>query len=179
MDVRELGTTVITVILTDPSSSSLTDEEADEQPPSVGSFVNHSMSIALFTSQVLSQIKSGTLVMLVYGRETVLQVVHNRGHGFQKVLPCRGAQIATHTRSTSEKTKSKPNEAFTTKQSQDSEIFQGATPWSTPATKLADSETDPRFEWTAVNDWEPKTRLVDTAKTCPDPKQYSVLLAQS
>src|SRR3954465_9322149 len=77
------------------------------------------------------------------------------------------------------KTKSKPNEAFTTKQSQDSEIFQGATPWSTPATKLADSETDPRFGWTAVNDWEPKTGLIDTAKTCLDPKQCSVLLAQS
>src|SRR3954467_11810942 len=132
MDVRELRTTVITVILADPSSSSLTDEEADEQPPSVGSFIIHSMSIALFTSQVLSQIKSGTLVMLVYDRETVLQVVHNRGHGFQKVLPCRGAQIATHTRSTSEKPNQNPNEAFTTKQTQDSEIFQGATPLSYP-----------------------------------------------
>ena len=98
-------TTVITVILTDPSSSSLTNEEADEQPPSVGSFIIHSMSVALFTSQVLSQIKSGTLVILVYDRETVLQVVHNRGHGFQKDLPCRGAQIATHARSTSGKTK--------------------------------------------------------------------------
>src|SRR4051812_9092122 len=98
------------------------------------------MSIALFTSQLLSQIKSGTLVILVYDREIVLQVVHNRGHGFQKVLPCRGAQIATHTRSTSEKTKSKPNEAFTTKQSQDSEIFQGDIPLSIPATKLADFE---------------------------------------
>src|SRR3954466_3366700 len=72
------------------------------------------------------------------------------------------------------KTKSKPNEAFTTKQSPDSEIFQGATPLSTPATKLADSETDSRFGWTAVNDWEPEsvTGLVDTAKSCPDPKQY-------
>src|SRR3954468_3519563 len=76
--------------------------------PSVGNFINHSMSVALFTSQLLSQIKSGTLVMLVYGRETVLQVVHNRGHGFQKVLPCRGAQIATHTRSTSEKPNQNP-----------------------------------------------------------------------
>src|SRR3954471_12209044 len=108
MDVRELMTTVITVILTDPSSSSLTDEEADEQPPSVGSFIIHSMSVALFTSQLLSQIKSGTLVILVYERETVLQVVHNRGHGFQKVLPCRGAQIATHTRPTSEKPNQNP-----------------------------------------------------------------------
>src|SRR3954467_3203720 len=108
MDVRELSTTVITVILADPSSSSLTDEEADEQPPSVGSFIIHSMSIALFTSQLFSQVKSGTLVILVYERETVLQVVHNRGHGFQKVLPCRGAQIATHTRSTSEKPNQNP-----------------------------------------------------------------------
>src|SRR3954468_16789183 len=108
MDVRELITTVITVILTDPSSSSLTDEEADEQPPSVGSLINHSVSIALFTGQVLSQIKSGTLVILVYDRETVLQVVHNRGHGFQKVLPCMGAQIATHTRSTSQKPNQNP-----------------------------------------------------------------------
>src|SRR3954464_14782678 len=61
------------------------------------------------------------------------------------------------------KTKSKPNEAFTTEQSQDSEIFQGATPWSTPATKLADFEKDPRFVGPAVSDWEPKTGLVDTA----------------
>src|SRR3954470_18676753 len=101
-------TTVIIVISPDPSSSSLTNEEADEQPPSVGNFINHSMSVVLFTNQLLSQIKSGTLVMLVYGRETVLQVVHNRVHGFQKVLPCRGAQIATHTRSTSEKPNQNP-----------------------------------------------------------------------
>ena len=47
--------------------------------------------------------------------------------------------------------------------------------------KLADSETDSRFAPMAVKDWEPEnvTGLVDTAKTCPDPKQYSVLLAQS
>ena len=67
-----------------------------------------------------------------------------------------------------------------TKRSQDSEIFQGATPWSTPATKLADFETDPRFVGPAVSDWEPKTGLVDTAKTLCLPKQYSVqYLAQS
>ena len=64
--------------------------------------VSHAIIVKLITSQLLSQIKSGTLVMLVYDRETVLQVVHNRGHGFQKVLPGRGAPIATHTRSTSE-----------------------------------------------------------------------------
>src|SRR4051812_25514759 len=66
------------------------------------------MSVALFTSQLLRQIKSGTLVIVVYDRDTVLQVVHNRGHGFQKVLPGRGAQIATHTRSTSEKPNQNP-----------------------------------------------------------------------
>ena len=83
-------------------------ESGRTTPPSVGSFIIHSMSVALFTSQVLSQIKSGTLVILVYDRETVLQVVHNRGHGFQKDLPCTGAQIATHTRSTSEKPNQNP-----------------------------------------------------------------------
>src|SRR3954464_7067625 len=68
------------------------------------------------------------------------------------------------------KTKSKPNEVFTTEQSQDSKIFQGATP---------DSETDSRFATMAVNNWEPEsvTGLVDTAKTLRLPKQYSVLLA--
>ena len=47
---------------------------------------------------------------------------------------------------------------------------------STPATKLADSETDSRFAPMAVNDWEPEnvTGLVDTAKTLRFPKQYSV-----
>src|SRR3954468_21075667 len=63
---------------------------------------SHSIIVKLITSQLLSQIYSTTLVTVVYDRDTVLQVVHNRGHGFQKVLPCRGAQIATHTRSTSE-----------------------------------------------------------------------------
>src|SRR3954464_239834 len=90
--------------------------------------------------------------MLVYGRDTVLHVVHNRGHGFPKVLTRPGC-TNSNTRSINlGKTKSKPNEAFTTKQSQDSEIFQGATPWSTPATKLADFETDPRFVGPEVND---------------------------
>ena len=66
--------------------------------------------------------------MLVYGRDTVLQVVHNRGHGFQKVLTRPGCTNSnTHTIDLG-KTKSKPNEAFTTKQSQDSEIFQGGNP---------------------------------------------------
>src|SRR3954463_12409015 len=50
----------------------------------------------------------------------------------------------------------------------------GGHPIKLPATKLAGSETDSRFVWTAVNDWEPEsvTGLVDTAKTCHDPKQY-------
>src|SRR3954464_761266 len=105
--------------------------------------------------------------MLVYGRDTVLQVVHNRGHGFQKVLTRPGCTNSdTHTIDLG-KTKSKPNEAFTTEQSQDSEIFQGATPLSRPATKLAEFETGSRFVGPAVNDWEPEsvTGLVDTAKT--------------
>ena len=88
-------------------------------PPVVGIFIIHSIVVKLITSHILSQIYNTTLVMLVYDRDTVLQVVHNRGHGFQKDLPCRGAQIATHTINLG-KTKSKPNEAFTTKQTQDS-----------------------------------------------------------
>ena len=40
---------------------------------------------------------------------------------------------------------------------------------------VANLESVSKFGWTAVNDWEPKTGLVDTAKMCPDPKQYSVL----
>src|SRR3954467_1237702 len=119
--------------------------------------------------------------MVVYDRDTVLQVVHNRGHGFQKVLTRSGCTNSnTHTIDLG-KTKSKPNEAFTTEQSQDSEIFQGATPLSRPATELADSDTDSRFALMAINDWEPESviGLVDTAKTFRLPKQYSVLLAQS
>src|SRR4051812_8527900 len=119
--------------------------------------------------------------MLVYGRDTVLQVVHNRGHGFQKVLTRPGCTNSNTHSINLGKTKAKPNEAFTTKQSQDSEIFLGATPLSRPATKLADSETDSRFASMAVNDREPEnvTGLVDTAKTFRLPKQYSVLLTQS
>src|SRR3954465_8886667 len=94
--------------------------------------------------------------MLVYVRDTVLQVVHNRGHGFQKVLTRPGCTNSNTHSINLGKTKSKPNEAFTTKQSQDSEIFQGATPLSRPATELADSETDSRFATMAVNDWEPE-----------------------
>src|SRR3954465_11169489 len=68
--------------------------------------------------------------MLVYGRDTVLQVVHNREHGFQKVLTRPGCTNSnTHTINLG-KTKSKPNEVFTTEKSQDSKIFQGATPLS-------------------------------------------------
>src|SRR3954470_20588991 len=101
-------TTVITVTPQIHPPPRLPTRKRTNNPPSVGSFIIHSMSIALFTSQLFSQIKSDTLVMLVYDQETVLQVVHNRGHGFQKVLPCRGAQIATHTRSTSEKPNQNP-----------------------------------------------------------------------
>ena len=73
--------------------------------------------------------------MLVYDRDTVLQVIHNHGHGLSERFTLQGCTNSnTHTLYLG-KTKSKPNEAFTTKQSQDSEIYQGATPWSTPATK--------------------------------------------
>ena len=77
-------------------------------PPVVGIFIIHTIVVKLITSHILSQIYSTTLVMLVYDRDTMLQVVHDHGHGFQKVLPCRGAQIATHTRSTSEKPNQNP-----------------------------------------------------------------------
>ena len=118
--------------------------------------------------------------MLVYDRDTVLQVVHNRGHGFQKVLPCRGAQIATHTRSTSEKPNQNPTRLSRQSNHRIQKYFRGPPLGVHPQqSKLAPRRT-PRFGWTAVNDWEPKTGLVDTAKTCPDPKQYSVLyIAQS
>src|SRR3954468_20329709 len=69
---------------------------------------SHSIIVKLITSQLLSQIYSTTLVIVVYDRDTVLQVIHNRGHVFQKVLPGRGAQIAAHTRSTSEKPNQNP-----------------------------------------------------------------------
>src|SRR3954463_13722721 len=116
--------------------------------------------------------------MLVYGRDTMLQVVHNRGHGFQKVLTRPGCTNSnTHAINLGE-TKSKPNEAFTTKQSQDSESFQGATPWSTPATKLADSETDSRFASVAVNDSKSPNGDCRYRENTPLPKQYSVLLTQ-
>ena len=36
----------------------------------------------------------------------------NCGHGFQKVLPCRGAQIATHARSTLEKPNENPTRPY-------------------------------------------------------------------
>src|SRR3954471_17734380 len=81
---------------------------------------------------------------------------------FRKFYPAGVHNSNTHSINLG-KTKSKPNEAFTIKQSPDSEIFPGATPLSTPATKLADSETDSRFVGPAVSNWEPKTGLVDTA----------------
>src|SRR3954469_11048865 len=134
------------------------------------------MNVALFSSQLLSQINRGTLVILVYDRETVLQVIHNRGHGFQKVLPCRGAQIATHTRSTSEKPNQNPTRPSRQSNHKIQKYFRGATPWSTPATKLADSETDSRLVGPAVNDWEPEnSSLSIQRKWVTIPKQYSVL----
>ena len=81
-------------------------------PPVVGIFNIHSVILELITSHILSQIYSTTLVMLVYDRDTVLQVVHNRGHDFQKDLPCRGAQIATHTHDQPRKNQIKTQRGF-------------------------------------------------------------------
>src|SRR3954469_20554833 len=69
---------------------------------------SHSIIVKLITSHYKVKFIALLLVIVVYDRDTVLQVVHNRGHGFQKVLPCRGAQIETHTRSTSEKPNQNP-----------------------------------------------------------------------
>ena len=125
------------------------------------------MKVAPFTSQVFSQIKDGTLVILVYDRETVLQVVHNREHGFQKDLPCRGAQIATHTRSTLEKPNQNPTRLSRQSIHKIHKIFQGATPLSYPRRSWPAPRRTQRFVPMAVNDWEPEsvTGLVDTAKT--------------
>src|SRR3954469_20413666 len=79
------------------------------------------------------------------------------------------------------KTKSKPNEAFTTKQSQDSEIFQGATPLSRTRNgvgKLRDGlkvcANGCKRLGTRKCGWACRYRVIT-----PHPKQYSVLLAQS
>src|SRR3954468_24402422 len=79
------------------------------------------------------------------------------------------------------KTKSKPNEAFTTKQSQDSEIFQGATPLSRSrngVSKLRDGlkvcVNGCKRLGTRKCGWACRYRV-----NIPLPKQYSVLLAQS
>ena len=48
--------------------------------------------------------------MLVYGRDTVLQVIHNREHDFQKIYPVGGTNSNTHMINLG-KTKWKPNEA--------------------------------------------------------------------
>ena len=105
--------------------------------------------------------------MLVYGRDTVLQVVHNRGHGFQKVLPCRGAQIATHTRSTSEKPNQNPTRLSRQSNHRIQKYFRGPPLKVDPQRSRPVSETDSGFASVAVNDWEPEsvTGLVDTAKT--------------
>ena len=55
--------------------------------------VKHSVILALtYYTKLKESSLSTTLVIVIYGREIVLQVVHNRGHDFQKDLPCRGAQ---------------------------------------------------------------------------------------
>src|SRR5215216_5723348 len=101
-------------------------------PPVIGTFIIHSIVVKLITSHILSQIYNTTLVMLVYDRDTMLQVVQNRGHGFQKDLPCRGAQIATHTRSTSEKPTQNPTRHSRQSDHRIHKIFQEATPLSYP-----------------------------------------------
>src|SRR3954468_18341002 len=73
-------------------------------------------------------------------------------------------------------TKHTPNSMSTGFQARcfpDPKQARGATPLSYPQRSRPVSETDSGFMETAVNDWEPKTLgLVDTAKTCHDPKQY-------
>src|SRR3954468_19483717 len=86
---------------------------------------------------------------------------------FRKFLPGRGAPIATHTRSTSEKPNQNPTRSSRQSNHKIQKYFRGPPLKVEPATKLADFETDLRFVGPAVNDWEPESvaGLVDTAKT--------------
>src|SRR3954470_16955201 len=104
--------------------------------------------------------------MVVYDRDTVLQVVHNREHGFQKVLPAGGTNSNTRTINL-EKNQMKTQRGITTEQLQDSYKFQGATPPSYPLRSLPAPRWTQRFVPMAVNDREPEsvTGIVDTAKT--------------
>src|SRR4051812_38139439 len=82
--------------------------------------------------------------MLVYDRETVLQVVHNRGHGFHKYLPCRGTQIATYARSTSQKPNKNPTRHHDKAFARFINDFRGH-PTKLPAMKLVGFATDRGF----------------------------------
>src|SRR3954465_12303302 len=118
--------------------------------------------------------------MLVYDRETVLQVVHIRGHGFQKVLPGRGAPIATHTRSTSEKPNQNPTRPYDKTNTRFRNIS-GGHPLSRSrngVSKLRDGlkvcANGCKRLGTRTCGWACRYRVIT-----PHPKQYSVLLAQS
>src|SRR3954464_4591531 len=117
--------------------------------------------------------------MLVYGRDTVLRVVHNRGHGFQKVLTRPGC-TNSNTRSINlGKTKSKPNEAFTPEQSQDSEIFQGGHPLEYTRNEVSKLRDGLKVCGAGGKRQQiPKRGLSIPRKRVTIPKQYSVLLAQ-
>src|SRR3954469_21215792 len=92
---------------------------------------------------------------------------------FRKFYPA-GVHKEQHTLDQPRKNQIKTQRGFHDKAITGFRNISGGHPIKLPATKLADSETDSRFGWTAVNDWEPEsvTGLVDTAKSCPDPKQY-------
>src|SRR3954468_10468489 len=104
----------------------------------------------------------------------MLQVVHNRGHGFSKRFkPCRGAPKFPHAPtpllSDQVGTRSKNIHPTVSRRGFGHDVSQtqskhGGHPTKQPATKLAGSETDPGFASVAVNDWEPEsvTGLVDT-----------------
>ena len=117
--------------------------------------------------------------MLVYGRDTVLQVVHNHGHGFQKDLPCRGAQQHTHDQP--RKNQIKTQQGFHDKAITGFRNISGGHPLEYTRNETGRLRDGLKVVGTAVNDWEPESvaGLVDTAELCHDPKQYSVLLAQS
>src|SRR3954468_6727948 len=106
----------------------------------------------------------------------MLQVVHNRGHGFSKRFkPCRGAPKFPHapTPLLSDQVGTRSQNIHPTvcrrgfghDVSQTQSKHMGATPLSYPRRSRPVSETDSGFVWTVVNDREPEsvTGLVDTA----------------
>ena len=85
--------------------------------------------VKLITRHVKVKFYNTTLVIVVYDRDTVLQVVHNCGHGFQN--PAGGTNSNIHTINLG-KNQIKTQRGITTEQLQDSYKFQGATPPSYP-----------------------------------------------